>query len=113
MVEKMGKAFGSNPKDIHVSIGASIGVCCYEVGSEIYEEAKALHLEYAMQKRDDKFYLDVNKILKKQLIECGIDEQNIEIFSECTSCNTDIYFSYRAEKQTGRFAGVLMIKDTD
>ena len=112
-VEKMGKEFDSNPKDIHVSIGASIGVCCYEVGCEIYEEAKALHLDYAMQKRDESFYLDVNKILKKQLIECGIDEQNIEIFNECTSCNTDKYFSYRAEKQTGRFAGVLMIKDTN
>ncbi|MDP2893413.1 MAG: peptidoglycan editing factor PgeF [Sulfurimonas sp.] len=112
-VEKMCKEFGSNPKDIYVSIGASIGVCCYEVGCEIYEEAKALHLEYAMQKRDESFYLDVNKILKKQLIECGIDEQNIEIFNECTSCNTDKYFSYRAEKQTGRFAGVLMIKNID
>jgi YfiH family protein len=112
VIEKMGKEFGSNPKDIHVSIGASIGVCCYEVGCEIYEEAKALHLEYAMQKRDENFYLNVNKILKKQLIECGIDEQNIEIFNECTSCNTDKYFSYRAEKQTGRFAGVLMIKDS-
>ncbi|MDD5399777.1 MAG: peptidoglycan editing factor PgeF [Sulfurimonas sp.] len=112
VVDKMAKAFGSNPKDMQVSIGASIGVCCYEVGSEIYKEAKALHLEYAMQKRDDKFYLDVNKILKKQLIECGINEQNIEIFNECTSCNTHKYFSYRAEKQTGRFAGVLMIKDS-
>lgn len=112
-VEKMCKEFGSNPKDIYVSIGASIGVCCYEVGCEIYEEVKALHLEYSMQKRDNKFYLDVNKTLKKQLIECAIAEQNIEIFNECTSCNTDKYFSYRAEKQTGRFAGVLMIKNID
>ena len=112
VIEKMGKEFGSNPKNIHVTIGASIGTCCYKVGDEIYEEAKALHLGYAMQKRDDKFYLNVNKILKKQLIECGIDEQSIEVFNECTSCNTDKYFSYRAEKQTGRFAGVLMLKDS-
>jgi len=112
VVEKMDKEFGSNPKDIRISLGASIGVCCYEVGSEIYDETKALGLEYAVEKRDGSFYLDVNKILKKQLIECGIDEQNIEIFNECTSCNTDKYFSYRAEKQTGRFAGVLMIKDS-
>jgi YfiH family protein len=111
VVEKMSKEFCSNPKDIHISLGASIGVCCYEVGSEIYDETKALGLEYAVEKRDGSFYLDVNKILKKQLIACGIDEQNIEIFNECTSCNTDKYFSYRAEKQTGRFAGVLMIRD--
>ncbi|MEK6658519.1 MAG: peptidoglycan editing factor PgeF [Campylobacterota bacterium] len=112
VVDKMYNEFGSNPKDMQVSVGASIGVCCYEVGSEIYDEAKTLHLEYAMQKRNGSFYLDVNKILKKQLIECGIDEQSIEVFNECTSCNTHKYFSYRAEKQTGRFAGVLMIKDS-
>jgi YfiH family protein len=110
VIEKMNEEFGSDPKEIYVSIGASIGVCCYEVGSEIYDEAKALDLEYAFEKKDGSFYLDVNKILKQQLIECGVSEQNIEVFDECTSCGTDKYFSYRAEKQTGRFAGVLMIK---
>ena len=110
VIEKMSREFGSNPKDVLVSIGASIGVCCYEVGSEIYDEAKALHLEYAMQKRDESFYLDVNKILKNQLLSCGVDEQNIEILDKCTSCNTHSFFSYRAEKETGRFAGVLMLR---
>jgi hypothetical protein len=110
VIEKMSKEFGSNPKDIYASIGASIGACCYEVGGEIYDEAKENALEYAMQKREGSFYLDVNKILKKQLIDCGIDEKNIEIFNECTACNKDKYFSYRAQRQTGRFAGVLMLR---
>ena len=110
VVEKMGNEFGSNPKNIHVTIGASIGTCCYKVGSEIFDEAKALHLEYAMQQKDDNYYLDVNKILKKQLLTCSIKEQNIELFDECTCCNTHKYFSYRAEKQTGRFAGVIVLK---
>ena len=106
----MKREFCSDPKEIYVSIGANIGVCCYEVGYEIYEEADSLGLGYAMQKRDGSFYLDVNKILKQQLIECMIDELNIEISGECTSCNRQNYFSYRAEKKTGRFAGLLMIK---
>lgn len=110
VIERMSLEFGSDPKDIIVSIGASIGVCCYEVGSEIYDEAKTLELQYAMQKRDGSFYLDVNKILKKQLLSCGVDEENIEILDVCTSCNTHSFFSYRAEKETGRFAGVLIMK---
>lgn len=109
VLEKMNKEFGSEPKDIYVSIGASIGVCCYEVGGEIFEEARALGLEYAMQKRGESFYLDVNKILKNQLLSCGVYEENIEILNECTSCNTHSYFSYRAEKETGRFAGILVL----
>lgn len=109
VVEKMNMEFGSEPKDIHVSVGASIGVCCYEVGSEIYDEAKTLALEYAMQKRGESFYLDVTSILQKQLLSCGIKKENIEFCDDCTCCNTQRYFSYRAEKHTGRFAGILML----
>jgi copper oxidase (laccase) domain-containing protein len=102
--------FGSEPKNIHVSVGASIGGCCYEVGSEINDEAKDKGLEYAMQKRGESFYLDVGKILRAQLLSCKIKEENIEFCDECTCCSTQRYFSYRAEAKTGRFAGVLMLK---
>jgi len=110
VIKKMRTEFGSDPKDIYVSVGASISVCCYEVGEEIYSEAKALGLEYAMQKRDGSFYLDVNAILKAQLKDSGIKEENIELSQHCTCCKTDSYYSYRAEAKTGRFAGVLMLK---
>ncbi|MFA5454554.1 MAG: peptidoglycan editing factor PgeF [Sulfurimonas sp.] len=110
VVEKMKTEFNSEPKDVHVSVGASIGVCCYEVGSEIYDEAKEKGLEYAMQKRGESFYLDVGAILKKQLLSYGIKRENIEFCEDCTCCNTQRYFSYRAEAKTGRFAGVLMLK---
>ncbi len=109
VVEKMQTEFDSNPKDIHVSIGASIGVCCYEVGSEIYDEAKILDFEYAIQKKDGSFYLDIGVILKKQLLSCGIKGENIEFCNDCTCCNTQRYFSYRAEAKTGRFAGVIQL----
>lgn len=110
VVEKMKTEFGSEPKNVHVSVGASIGVCCYEVGREIYDEAKEKGLEYAMQKRGESFYLDVSAILQKQLLSCGIKRENIEFCDDCTCCNTQRYFSYRAEAKTGRFAGVLMLK---
>ncbi|MBE0514653.1 peptidoglycan editing factor PgeF [Sulfurimonas sp.] len=110
VIEKMQTEFGSDAKDIYVSVGASIGVCCYEVGGEIYEETKEKGLEYAMQKREGRFYLDVGKILQKQLLSCGIKKENIEFSNECSCCNTQRYFSYRAEAKTGRFAGVIQLK---
>ncbi|MCK9453985.1 MAG: peptidoglycan editing factor PgeF [Sulfurimonas sp.] len=109
VVQTMQSAFGTKVENLHVSIGATIGVCCYEVGSEIYKEAKGLGLEYAMQKREDSFYLDINKILLSQLSACGINSENIGFLNECTCCNTQHYFSYRAEAKTGRFAGVIML----
>ncbi|MDT8337892.1 MAG: peptidoglycan editing factor PgeF [Sulfurimonas sp.] len=109
VIEKMQTEFGSDAKDIYVSVGASIGVCCYEVGGEIYDEAKLLGLEYAMQKREGTFYLDVGKILQKQFLSCGIKKENIEFSDECSCCNTQKYFSYRAEAKTGRFVGVIQL----
>jgi len=99
--------FNSKVADIHVAVGASIGVCCYEVGHEIYEEAKALQLEYAMEKRENSYYLDVGKIVQKQLLESGIKKKNMEISKECTCCQNNKYFSYRADGVTGRFCGVI------
>lgn len=37
-VEEMGKAFGSEPKDIHAAIGPSICQDCYEVSGDVIEE---------------------------------------------------------------------------
>ncbi|QOY51554.1 peptidoglycan editing factor PgeF [Candidatus Sulfurimonas baltica] len=102
--------FNSEINNIHVTIGASIGSCCYEVGTEIFYEAKELNLEYAIEKKDESFYLDISKILKKQLLACGIKKDNIEISTECTKCNSDKYFSYRDDSLTGRFAGVIELK---
>jgi len=102
--------FNSKMEDIVVSVGPSIGVCCYEVGSEINKEAKELSLEYAMQKREDSFYLNVGAIIKTQLLMAGIKEKNVEISQECTCCKNEKYFSYRADGVTGRFAGVMELK---
>jgi len=109
VLESFVKDFNSNVENINVSIGASIGVCCYEVGSEINREAEKLGLEYAMEKREGKFYLNISKILKKQLLNVGIKEENIEISKECSCCKNKKYFSYRADGVTGRFAGVIKL----
>ena len=103
--------YASQTKDIYVTIGANIGVCCYEVGSEIYHEAKKLKIDYAMGKRANSFYLDVNKILMTQLLNSEIKKDNIEILNECTCCNNEKYFSYRADGITGRFAGIIMMRE--
>lgn len=101
--------FASKVENIVVSLGANIGVCCYEVGEEIYEEARELKLDYAIQRRENRYYLDINKILMTQLLACGIKKDNIEFCNECTCCNTEKYFSYRAEGITGRFGGVIYL----
>ena len=101
--------FKSDVKNINVAIGTSIGPCCYEVGSEIDQEAKKLNLDYAIAKKEDRYFLDVQSIIKTQLLGCSIKKENIEISNECSCCNNDKYFSYRAEGTTGRFCGVISL----
>lgn len=109
VIETMKNEYGSKTEDILICIGSAIGVCCYEVGAEIYKQAEE-KFSYAFEQRDHKYYLDINKILLSQLKECGIKEEHIENEGICTACNTQRYFSYRAEGKTGRFAGILMLK---
>ena len=110
VVNSFKNEFNSNTNDIIVSIGTSIGSCCYEVGQKIINEAKELGLEYAMTKRENSFYLNIRKILKTQLRNAGIKEENIEVSSECTCCQNEKYFSYRADGVTGRFCGVIELR---
>ena len=105
VIEKFITLYKSNVEDIEVKIGAAIGACCYEVGYEIVEEAHKLHLDYAIKKRENSYYLNIPEILKNQLEALGIT--NYQISNECTCCNTDKYYSYRAEGKTGRFCAVV------
>lgn len=109
-IETMENKFNCLSKDIYVCIGANIKKCCYEVGIEIYNEAKKLQMQYAINIVDNKYFLDIDEILLNQLRGCGIKKQNIEVLKECTSCNSDKYFSYRVKRETGRFAGIIMLK---
>ena len=101
--------FNSNVDDIIVSVGASIGACCYEVGEEINIEAQELNLEYAISKHQNSYYLDISKILKTQLLQAKVKEENIEFSIECSCCNSNTYFSYRVQNTTGRFAGLVFL----
>ena len=55
-------------------------------------------------------YFDLWEISRYQLLRAGLEERNIEIAGICTHCRTDLFYSYRAEGNTGRFATVAMIR---
>ena len=100
----MNKRFRCNSADIIAGIGPSLGPCCAEFvnyRSEIPE--KFWHYKSA----DDHF--DFWSLSRDQLIGAGVLQNNIETSRICTKCNTEAFFSYRGEGQTGRFASVIGI----
>ncbi|MFT7859546.1 MAG: peptidoglycan editing factor PgeF [Sulfurimonas sp.] len=108
VIERFVEKFDSDVADIEVTVGASIGSCCYEVGKEIADEAEKLGLGFSIIKEGNSYYLDIPAILEKQFQELGVT--NYTFSQECTCCNTDRYYSYRGEGQTGRFAAVAELR---
>jgi copper oxidase (laccase) domain-containing protein len=51
----------------------------------------------AVHYRNNKIYVDLPAIIERQLLEAGLQNQNIEIPGECTFCLKEKYFSFRRD----------------
>lgn len=112
-VKKMLDSFGSKPEDMIAGIGPAIGQCCYEVDEKVIDPMKK-EFDYlnrfSAQKKESKWYIDLQMINREQLIETGLMPDNINIVSLCTSCHSDLFYSYRRDGAgTGRMMAVVMI----
>lgn len=114
VVRTMTEELGCSVSDIQVGIGPSIGPCCYQVGPEVIEEvAKAFGETEALvtgETSAGRGYFDLWEANRRQLVESGIAETNIESSNQCTRCHPETFFSYRYHgPKSGRFAAGIMI----
>ena len=94
-IETLSK-MNSNPKDVIALIGPAIGVCCYEVSEDVKE--KLLSTVQNKKGLYNNRNVDLKQINAQQLREFGVDK--IDICPYCTSCNNDLFYSYRKENGT-------------
>ena len=109
-VGAMKSSFGTKAKTIKAGIGPGIGGCCYEVKEDVRKAFLKQKLDNSVWKigEDKKIFLDLKKAIFLALIKCGLNKDNIEVASECTFCNPELFFSHRRDKgQTGRMAAVM------
>ena len=113
-VQAMQAAFQTDPKKCLVGIGPSIGPCCYEVGSDVqlqFRKAFPKDANTILTPFQQKWKLDLWAANRIQLEQVGIPKENIDIAHTCTACNSDVFFSYRADfGKTGRIAAMLCLK---
>ena len=139
-VGEMRRHFDSQPENILAAVGPGIGNCCYKVGEEVREkftsrfayadalfqeteEYDEVKLKYPMlfltargpghshELFPKAIHLDLAEANRRQLLDAGLTPTHITVVGECTSCNTDRYFSHRAEKgRTGRMMAAVAIK---
>ena len=107
VLSKMGEAFGCLLEDLLISLGPSIGPCCYEIDEKVFHpEWKT----FSISKSKGKWMVDLTLINIDQMKREGIQEEQISRINLCTHCHHDLFFSYRKEGRTGRqlsFIGLL------
>jgi YfiH family protein len=104
-VQALRDVFGSRSSDIVAGIGPAIGPCCYTVGQDVRE---------AFSDRPHLFSdgkLDLWQANREALTEAGIPADNIEVAGICTRCESDRFFSHRANsgQPAGRFAALIRV----
>jgi YfiH family protein len=112
-VESMAAEFGSDASRIIAAIGPAICGKCYEVDEPVMGPVRTAFpywKEVASPRGQDKWSLDLGRLNRRELIEAGLPPVNIYSFGLCTSCNPDLFYSFRREGRTGRMLSVVMIK---
>lgn len=111
-VKKIVSDFNISANDITALIGPSIGLCCFETNEDVFLKLVMPDFDY-----DDKIYekcglkykIDLKLLNKLQLKKNGVNR--IDICDYCTSCMSDLFFSYRKEKGiTARHSAIVKIK---
>ncbi|HEX3660737.1 MAG TPA: peptidoglycan editing factor PgeF [Acidobacteriaceae bacterium] len=138
-VNRMRLEFGSRPENLVAAIGPGIGVCCYAVGEEVRSEfssqfAYASDLFHEVSDSDPvrerypllfltarapghsnlgpSLHLDLMEANRRQLLDAGLRADAITVTGDCTRCQNNRYFSYRAEQGfTGRMLSVVGRRD--
>ena len=109
-LQSMMAQYGVRPEDVRVAIGPAAAACCYEVGADVIDGFKHSFPDQDLftATRVDHACIDLPKANRAQLIAAGVDPEKINIAPLCTMCRTDLFFSYRREKNVHGKVGRLM-----
>jgi polyphenol oxidase len=136
---RMQMEFGTRPQDVSAALGPGIGGCCYEVGHDVVKEFAAKFPNArewfegpfdALENGDNdpnwlpwltmrppghappppRVQLDLIAANRAILTAAGVTPDKIQSSGFCTSCRTDLFFSYRRERATGRMMAAIGIR---
>ncbi len=92
---------GEKTENLRFDVGPGIGVCHLEIKENMLGKFK-MYSDF-IEKRSNKFYLNLRKIIEKKIKEIGYKE--LLISDICTFCN-DGYYSFRRDKDNKRVMAV-------
>jgi hypothetical protein len=108
---RMDAEYKTKPENVCVAIGPAAGVCCYEVGKgviEPFQERFPASSNLFRQTRENHACINLLHVNRRQLVSAGVNPEKIHTAPLCTMCRTDLFFSYRREKNLYGKVGRLM-----
>lgn len=106
---------GLMPKDILVWMGPAIGATAFEVGGDVlkaFSTQTQTTLSEAFKpiaNSPEKYFADLFLLARERLRLLGIE--HIDGGDFCTFNSPELFFSYRRDKETGRFASLIWISE--
>lgn len=106
-VERMVADYGCRREDILAGIAPSIGRCCFEVDTPVYDafcRVSVFDDGCFTAGPGDKFHIDLWEVNRRYLVQAGLRPENITVTDLCTKCHSQVFWSHRV---TGDVRGSL------
>jgi hypothetical protein len=101
---------GVAPAALVAWLGPAIGAAFYEVGREVYDAfvpgTPGAAAAFASS-GEDKHRADLHRLARLRLAACGVTE--VHGGGHCTYVDAARFYSYRRDRNTGRFASLIWI----
>jgi purine-nucleoside/S-methyl-5'-thioadenosine phosphorylase / adenosine deaminase len=110
-LRRLQNEYDTDPANLRVAIGPAAAVCCYEVGTDVIDAFKAKYPDsdsLLAPTRSGHARIDLIAANRNQLLQAGVVSERIHTSPLCTMCRTDLFFSYRREKNLHGKVGRLM-----
>ncbi len=96
------------------AIGPSIGPCCFEVDGGVADRIGAACRGASLRTPEHapgKTFVDLRRAARRQLLEMGVADADIEDVPGCSRCNADLFYSWRRDgERSGRQVGVIVAR---
>lgn len=106
-VERMKSDYGCDPADVLAGIAPSIGRCCFEVDTPVFDAFEKMQVfddGCFVYDGGDKYHIDLWEVNRRVLLSAGIRADNVTVTDLCTRCYPDLFWSHR---KTGPARGSL------
>lgn len=85
------QGWGSKISTLKAILGPGIGACCYNI-----PETRYLRFFKSYPKLNSRpYFLNLSKLCYLQMLEAGLNKNNIDWQNWCTQCQANTFFSYR------------------